>query len=504
MEGVTKPSVKLMTMAGGATAALLWAVYHYAPLTRLGPRGGDASADREPPSPAPAASPQPPANGKPPVGTTAKPPPLAPVPDGFSPTDTARMRQIYGRFATGDFIGALSLADADLSGPAGSGGGDADSYRSWVLGQLPALLAASGWSHLKLGDCDSAINDLTRAEAIQHSIEVVKGLAICFYKQKNYLAARDQLRLYREKVPGDTTMELIYSDVLESEGNFDEAVKILEILAAAPPVAGQGEPTAAGSNRQILGERLLAMRGRAKESQMQQSEQSVNFRLVFRGGDHEDLVAFVLATLEEAYDEYLTTYGFKPLSSPLEVALYPATAFTKVAGGPAWAEGLFDGRLRIPVRPEAVGTSGRGDLAVVLRHELVHGLFARMSDSRPLPPWFDEGMAQLLACTGYACGIFAFGPAPGSLLPAPSFQTPYISLPAIHASHAYRQSLYLVLALANRYGTDGLRASIGRIASNSDLSSDSLLAPLGLTFADLHREAAADWQAQRLPRRQLP
>jgi len=425
-------------------------------------------------------------NDLPTPATLPEPPP------GFDPKDEPFIQGIHARFNTGDFAGALKLADESSVSDARSA-----AYHKWLNEQMPALLTSAGWAKLKLGDCDEATQLLRRAEALKKTPETSKGLAVCYYKQKNHLAARDQFAAYLEKDEGDATMQTLYADVLESDGRYDEAVKALE---RAHEIFSKAQPPAEGELAAVK-QRLESMRGRAKESGFQQSETSRNFRLAYRAGDHEDLVAFVLQTLEDALDEYVERYAFKPPVNQIEVSLYPAESFRSVVvGGPEWAEGLFDGRLRIPIRAEVLETRRYDGLRTVLRHELVHALFALMSDSRSIPSWFDEGLAQRLSCDTAGCGAFSFPPKPGAFLPKESFFTPYTSFDAVKAGRAYRQSLYLVQVLerTNADGETALRQLVSGVTITSDLSGDGLLRPLGLTFEGLHKHAASLWD-QRQP-----
>src|SRR5690606_14554724 len=161
--------------------------------------------------------------------------------------------------------------------------------------------------------------------------------------------------------------------------------------------------------KKILEARLQSMREKAKESKLHVREHSRNFHLSYRAGEHEDLVTFVIESLESTLATYVDAYGFEPPTAPIEVVLYSADNFTAmVPGGPSWAEGIFDGRLRIPVG-QAMLDGRREGLLQVLRHELVHALFSAMNDARSLPSWFDEGIAQLLSCPDdTSCRAFNF------------------------------------------------------------------------------------------------
>lgn len=433
---------------------------------------------------------------KPRVGGAGPPAPIEAPPaltegrtgsGGWPAAAHGAMQAVLGRFATGDFVGALTLAD-DYALEATLG----EAFHEWLAGQMPVLLTSAGWARLKLGDCEAAVQLLRRAEVLKRSEETAKGLGVCHYKLRQMAAAREQLAWFVERRPDDKQVPMLYADALESEGRYDEAVRVLEQLAQEP-CAGGAEAAECPSPK-ALEQRLASMRGRAKESWYQQQETSRYFRLAFRAGDHEELVTYVLQELEDALDEYVESYGFRFPPSPIEVVLYPAGDFKSVVvGGPEWAEGLFDGRIRIPIRDNALEARRHEGLRNVLRHELVHALLAAMSDHRSLPPWLDEGIAQALSCRP-RCAGFRFPPSPGSFLDPASFQAPYVSFSPLKAGRAYRQSLYLVVALTRRSGEDVIRQIVGAVTTSSDLSSDGLLAPAAVSFKDLHAYAAQLWE----------
>lgn len=427
-----------------------------------------------------------------PAVAVAAPEPIAPPPSpaaaiqlpetaNFTPSEADLMRKIHAHFATGDFVGALKLADDETLVDARS-----VAFQKWINEQMPTLLTGAGWSRLKLGDCEEATTYLRRAEVLRRAPETAKGLAVCYFKLRNLASAREQFTYYLEKQGDDQQMRVLYADTLESEGRYDDAVRALETAAISLP------------DDQALKQRLTSMRGKAKESLSQLIETSQNFRLSYHAGDHEDLVSGVLETLEAALSDYMDQYDFRLPPSPIEVILYPAEDFKAVVSyGPDWAEGLFDGRIRIPVR-QGLGAGGIRDLELVLRHELVHALLALMSDGRQIPPWFDEGLAQRLSCAKRGlCGRFEFPPTPGAFLAVPSFLSPYTAFTAVKASRAYRQSLYLILVLEHVAGDEAMKRIIGKVGPSTDLSSDSLLAPVNLTFASLQATAAREWKSRQ-------
>ncbi len=405
-------------------------------------------------------------------------------PSDFGEADAAAVRPIFAAFATGDFVGALNLADLAK---------DQVSQRpnvlAWLTQQMPVLLTSAGWARLKVGDCDQARVYFERSHALKATQEANKGLALCHYKQKNMRVARDHFLAYLAAEPGDSEMQLLYTDVLESESRFPEAVGILRQLVQA----------AAPAEQPALQQRLESMEGRAQESTLEQVEASQHFRLTYRAIEQADLTPQVLSTLEDAVVEFNEQFGLPPPLLPIEVVLYPRQAFGSVTNGPSWAEGLFDGRLRIPVSSSRLDVLASAELQTVLRHELVHALLALMSDSRSLPPWFDEGLAQRLSCNQRACAVFDFGPQPGGFLPESSFMSSYLSLSAVNAGPAYHQSLFLILTIEAKHGAASLRQILSHLAAGSSIDSDALLAPVNGRFADLYASAKGFWQARSLP-----
>lgn len=406
----------------------------------------------------------------------------------FSEGDIETVRKIQAHFATGDYGTTLKLADTASMDSAYS-----EAFQEWLLAQMPVILTSAGWARLKLGDCDSAIVTLRRAEVMIRNPETVKGLAYCFHKLKYFGAASDEFAFYLEKRPEDKDMTVLYVDVLESEGRFDDALKILEGMTNNDKLM----KSLSREDKTALGDRLQSMAERANESQHQLLETSQYFQLRYRADEHEDLVSGVLDILETALDEYVDAQAFSTPRGIVEVLLYPSANFKNiVVGGPAWAEGIYDGRVRIPVPEKSSGADDATPLRQVLRHELVHALLALMTDNRPIPPWFNEGVAQRLDCLP-RCSRFVFPATPGKFLEKNAFGTPYVSFAASKAALVYKQSLYLIYNLENRYGEDALRRIIRDLNAASGLTSDELLSPFGTSFVELHEYSRRNWQARR-------
>lgn len=405
------------------------------------------------------------------------------LPSGLAGASLEAMQQIHARFNAGDFGAALSLADKaalneTLSAP----------FQDWLRDQMPALLVSAGWLQIKLGKCDEAVNILKRSDALHRDAHSAKGLAFCAYKLKNMVLADEQFGYYLKQKPDDVELSLLYADLLESDLRFDDAVRVLEDSKKLYP------------RDEALTQKIHSMQAKIAESGNQNSTSSEHIILTYRSDEHEGLVESVLEILESAIDEYAEKYGFHPPKQPIEVILYSESSYREVVNaGPAWNEGIFDGRMRIPIKPAFTAEPGMNTLRRILRHELSHALLAYMTDFRDIPSWFNEGLAQRIECES-GCSQSFFPATPGKFLSQESLLVPYSSYAAIKAERSYRQSLYLIYTLENdeyNAGDDVLARLIQPLHATSNLSSDGILAPIGLTFAALHQKAEKFWDKRK-------
>jgi tetratricopeptide (TPR) repeat protein len=113
-----------------------------------------------------------------------------------------------------------------------------------------------------------------------------------------------------------------------------------------------------------------------------------HFIVRYEGGEMEETGRMVLGSLERSYSYLKSTLGFAP-SEPIVVILYARREYAEL-GGPSWSAGLFDGKVRVPVRGlESLDKNVEG----TLRHELAHAfIYARAGDN--CPRWLHEGIAE--------------------------------------------------------------------------------------------------------------
>ncbi len=403
----------------------------------------------------------------------------------FPESDMVVYRHVLVAYTTGDYDTAMSLAQRALDDTK-----TGDVFRSWLTRQIPVLMTSQGWMLIKTQDCDQAVKIFYRVLGQVQIPEAQKGLGFCLRVAKSWPEAASYLATYILAKPEDVEGRLIYADTLESLGRFDEAVAVLEgasVLTGLEPAAIED-----------IQQRLTAMRAKAKSGIGQKTERSEHFFVSYREEDHESILRTVLDILESALVEYGEVLGFAPPAMAMEVILYRKDEFFDVVpGGPGWSEGVFDGRMRVPVATDMVGDVN-GRLATVLRHELSHALLSHRSAGRQWPTWFDEGLAQFLSCRGRDCGRWSYPATPGTFSDASLLIAPFVTLNTIEAGRAYLHSLFLMRVMLRTKGDSILEFLLSRVPQTGSLSSEYIAQSAGWDgFAALYKDAVALWNDRK-------
>lgn len=214
-----------------------------------------------------------------------------------------------------------------------------------------------------------------------------------------------------------------------------------------------------------------------------QDEGHAVFSVRSSGEPHPELARAVLRVLRSADREYRDRLGFGP-QSPLHVLLDNATPADEPDGMPRWADGLYDGGIRVPtVGVERVTPR----LAAVLRHELAHS-FVHARTRGNCPAWLQEGVAQWLE----GGEPEREDPTLADLarrrrLPAlVTLEAPFTDRAEDAARSAYAASLSAAAHLIRVRGVAGLRRLLESLGAGLP-SEQALPNALGLSYAQLQR-----------------
>lgn len=123
----------------------------------------------------------------------------------------------------------------------------------------------------------------------------------------------------------------------------------------------------------------------------------IHFRVLFEGPVDQALARRAVEILEASYQRIGDALRFYPAQS-IEVVLYTTQQFRDITRGPSWVSGVYDGRIRVPVKGALDQVD---DLERVLAHEYVHALIRGVA-GRGVPAWVNEGLAVVLEPDGLA------------------------------------------------------------------------------------------------------
>jgi len=91
--------------------------------------------------------------------------------------------------------------------------------------------------------------------------------------------------------------------------------------------------------------------------------------------------------LKSAYAEIGRDFNYYP-KHKIIVLLYPPKDFAQIRALPEWIAGLYDGKIRIPVR-----AGSQAEMERIIRHEYTHSLVFDLSKGK-CPVFLNEGLAE--------------------------------------------------------------------------------------------------------------
>jgi len=192
--------------------------------------------------------------------------------------------------------------------------------------------------------------------------------------------------------------------------------------------------------------------------------ESRHFTVRFEGRADPALVWALLERLESAYRDVGWQLGAFP-GSRVPVMLYTDGTFPAHASVPHWAQGLFDGQIRLAVSWAALHEES---LDKTLRHEYTHALIHARTRGN-VPTWLSEGLAIVAENRGMDEARRVMGNA-GHVIPLDELHGSFLTLPPTQVSLAYAESETAVRYLLARHGAAAVRALLMRLGEARDFA----------------------------------
>jgi tetratricopeptide (TPR) repeat protein len=240
--------------------------------------------------------------------------------------------------------------------------------------------AEAGFLALQQGDANAAataFEDLLRRHPREATLHLGAGAAA-------HLLGRDDdavtsLTRALQLNPKLTPAAELLGQIKYQQGDLDAAIQLYESALASAPAGDQT----------TISRRLEEWRKEAAVHEKLAVRNDSRFSVTFDGRSEQTLAVRTVAILDRAFWHIGEKIGAYP-SNRILVTLYTEQQFRDITHVPAWSDGAFDGKIRIPVH----GVSQNMDqFESVLVHELTHAMIHGLA-SRGVPAWLHEGLAS--------------------------------------------------------------------------------------------------------------
>lgn len=213
---------------------------------------------------------------------------------------------------------------------------------------------------------------------------------------------------------------------------------------------------------------------------------SRHFVIKYEGKELPEVWRLVETVCEEAYLEVGRKLGHYP-ELPVTVILYTDRQFQDATRSPAWAEAIFDGKIRIPAK----GLMAKNDeLIRIVMHEYAHAVVHDLARGRA-PIWLHEGVAQFCEGSPTDVGFVARRiVAGGGPLPLPAIEGMFVTMPQKQAELAYIQSRLAAIYLNETGGPFVLRELLRRLGEGNILA-EAVRGAVGRSYPDLDADFRA-------------
>ena len=323
-----------------------------------------------------------------------------------------------------------------------------------LLRNLQTTLFNWGATELQNGENDRAVGLLEEALRAGVTVETLKVLGSAYLQTGSAVEAAAVLEEAAAMAGANAQVLFLLG---QAYMDLDRRPEALDFLFRARD---------AGAPETMVGP-LIERLGREVDAEWDFAvEETAHFRISFGDEEQPGTITLIGHALERAYRNVGAKLGAYP-PEPTPVVLYARQDFHSLTQTSGWAEGVFDGRIKIPVR----GLDAHDPkVNRVLRHEYAHSLVARLG-GRSVPGWVNEGISMWAEeeIDGDRHDWAASIVEQTHPVPLRDLVQSFARMPAHQAQLAYAQSYLMIRSLVDRYGAGRLRQLLEELGRKRQL-----------------------------------
>lgn len=362
---------------------------------------------------------------------------------------------------------------------------------------LAAAYSQQGQARRKARQFEAAAGSFRAAAELAPEESRYPFFAAFSYFEANKMddAAREARQCVKA-FPAEIDAYHLLGEILFGQGHCEEAIAQLEKglaeLAkqeerASKEAAIEGKPPEPAAEKEARGKRKAAMGNLLEKARTdfhagacEQSFTSAHFDFHF-DSQRADLVkndASIAQVFEDAYAFVGDRFGVYP-EKRFQVIFYDPKAFSENTRADEWVGGVFDGKIRIPVRDYS---KEKARMRQVIFHEYTHALLYSVTNR--CPTWLNEGLAQVEESLDLAAAEKRLAQSLDAFLAPAALHGSFLGLNKEQAVVAYDMSLSLTRALLDEAGYAGVMSYLRGLRDPQKKESDMFREAFGRSFEE--------------------
>ncbi|MBE9536304.1 MAG: tetratricopeptide repeat protein [Proteobacteria bacterium] len=336
-----------------------------------------------------------------------------------------------------------------------------------IKNNLATAYVAAGWNSLRAKEYETALERFGRSIDTNPSSAAYKGRGIALLETGNRSGALADIERSILLDGDDPHTHVLMGTLLYEMNRLEDAERHFESALEINPANSRAADFLKKIKREVVEDSF-------------DGKESFNFFVKYNGPENAETGYLLLMLLEEAYHKAGADLGVYP-EKPVTVILYTKQQFSDVTRSPAWAGGLYDGKIRLP----SGGISQKTDeLMRVVYHEYTHALIHQATGGN-CPTWLNEGLAQLEEGADISRAK-NFLQRMGGPVPLDQLEDSFIRLDRSTALRAYATSLLAVDYIIDEYSLAYIKNILELLGEGKSIS-EAIRSVLYLSYRDIEK-----------------